>query len=1266
MYEKIIPHEAGLCYHHYMTAKFTEEQKRAIETLDKSVLVSAAAGSGKTAVLIERIIRIILDGRANVDEMLVVTFTNAAACEMRLRLSKAIRKRASEHPEDAARMKDQLARLYKAYISTIDSFALRVIREFFHETDLEPSFGVCDDIRGELLRREAIDELFEEAFACDDIIEGGSFRAFLRLYSDERSDEDFKDRMLTAYSKLRSMPDYFDWAFEKAEQLRVSAESFEGSELQRMMTEDARETFGRVSDAMKIIRQLFSDAGLEGMFESKLLVQAEFIENICLELSGGSLSSEVINSLNAFPGATVRAKKDQQEAYDSIKAEVKELRDVIKKETDGFRNRYLIPDFETRLSEMNATYEYTVYYLKLLREFEKRYEQKKHEHRLIDFADMEHYAVRILKNDEAADILRRRFRYIFVDEYQDTNNIQECLISRIARPDNVFRVGDVKQSIYKFRQAEPEIFEKLYASYSEGENPDGVVIDLGRNFRSNDRTIKYINHVFSRIMDGYDERAMLYTGLSDIMPEYDFMPEVHLLTEDNGNTDEAADAGAAGYGTDGYAGSGPEDADESEYAQAEDITKEEAEAEYIAKLAESIIGTEFYDSKAKTVRRAGARDIVILFRAVRYRGEIMSRALRERSIEPHVEATEDYFDTVEIGVALSLLTCIDNMKRDVPLIAVLHSEIFSFSPEELGCIRIAHTEHMRAEAELQAQNDAQEDAVEAGGVQKRYIRPAYWQAFEWYMSEGPEGELKDKACSAGSRLLEWRLLSRLMPLDDFVWKVLTDSGYYSMAGAMSGGASRQANLRALADRAGSFSREGIASLSSFITFLDLMRRRRVSNGQASMAGSDDDVIRISTIHKSKGLEYPFVIVGGLGHRFRPDSNEKGFSFDSGTGVGLPYIDPSRKYWRSTVIQRAINSKTGRDVYREELRLLYVAMTRARNKLYLVGTVKSEEELAKYTARPNSYIKAMRGVLKSGFNKYISSPLVLAKEAGSRDRQDSIRSYIDKPLSESEQKLYDEIDRRFSFVYPFSGQLSSKAKYSVSEIRRAENEAAASSGSKEEAASDLAAAAAVREDENTGNAGISRLDTEVVRLWDANERKKRASAADTGIAYHRIMEFLDFDRVTDADGNIDEAYINERAEFLHSHNAIEDEVFRALDLTRIAAFFASDLGRRALAAASAGTLRREKPFTLRTERDGREMLVQGVIDCCFEEDGKMVLIDYKSVFIRPGRAHAAETERVRKEYKVQTELYSEAIRKGTGKEVAASYLWLFTTAEAISM
>ena len=1240
-----------------MAFNYTPEQKKAIETLDKSILVSAAAGSGKTAILVERILRIILEGRANVDELLVVTFTRAAASEMKVRLASAIRKRMREQPDDAKRLKDQLSRLYRAYITTIDSFALRVIREFFYEIDSDPDFRACDEVQGEIMRREALNELFEAGFDDDhflDIPAGADcicseqarsalnsvgFREFLRLYSEERQEDTFKDRFLSTYAGLRTVPDYFEWAYGKAEQLCVSEETFDGSDLQKAISADILETFNITCDAALRMQRLFDDAGISEMFEEKLRPEVQTLHDVRELALEGKADPKLFERIGAISFARLTAGKKYKESYEPIKDEVGALRKIYKGEISSLISKYTNPDFETRLRELNETYRYTVYYIRMLEEFERRYDEKKRERRVMDFSDMEHNAVRILRTEAASDTLRRRFKYIFVDEYQDTNRIQEELISSVARPDNVFRVGDVKQSIYKFRQAEPEIFQTVYREFSDPEDTSGEAIDLSMNFRSNDATIRYINRVFEEVMEGYDDRARLYTG-AKCPPEYDFIPEVHILTTDNG--DSEAESSDGGESSGAMQAALPDDADDD----IADLSKEEAEAEYIAGIVSGLIGTEFMDTKTGEIRKAEAKDIVILFRAIRTRGDIMSAALRRHGIEPHVEESDDYFDTVEIGIAMSLLSCIDNMKRDIPLIASLHSEVFGWTPAELAEVRIAHAESLKYQRN---RSDGDADGSEDSSEQaKRYIRPAYWEALKWYRESGPEGELKDKAAKAADKILEWRRLSHMMPLSDFVWHVLVDSGYYRMAGAMHGGSRRQANLRTLADKAAKYSSETIASLSTYISFVDVMRKKKIRSGQTP-AAAGDDVIRISTIHKSKGLEYPFVIVGGLGHKFRKTTGEKSFSFDSSIGVGLPYIDPGRKYWRSTLVQRAVTAKAQRDEYSEELRILYVAMTRARNKLIMVGTYESEAKLSEYTPRPECYLRVMRDVLKTGFNTYHISPLeAKAGEASRRELRIPDPDAI--VLTEQELDIYSEIDRRFTYEYPHADLLTSKAKYSVSELRTAslrEEKAASGSGDGEDRSAQPA--------------------------YNKRRKKTKASAADIGTGYHRIMEFLDFARACAEDGSVDQEYIDERAAFLHDNGAILDAVYSEIDTEKIAEFFRTDIGIRAADAARRGTLRKEKAFTLRTAKpqssgDGSEqqVLVQGVIDCCFEENGSIILLDYKTSYVRAGENYASELERIRHEYEMQIDLYSEAVRKGTGKDVSEAYLYLFSSGEALSM
>ncbi len=1191
-----------------MKVKFTEEQNKAIETLDKSILVAAAAGSGKTAVLVQRIVNIITQEKADVDEMLIVTFTNAAAAEMRVKLAKAIKKKMKEDPDSRAKLGPQLDKLYRAYICTFNAFAIRIIKEFFYELDMEPSFRICDEVQSTMLQYQAVESLFEEAFEKDDLIEGGSFREFLRLYSSDRNEKRIKESIIDSYGKLRTMPDYFEWAHRKAESLNIDRDSFAGSDFEKHIATEFSAFMEQAVEGLCESRNIFCGADLADLFEEKGFdVELETAEAIRDELREGKLTSELAERIEEFNIAALpgNVKKIYKDALNSVRDELKAVREPLRKELGNLKSGYMDPSLAARIDEQGEAYRYTEYYLKLLEDFERRYEAFKKEEGVLDFGDTEHIAARILKNDDIANTLRDRFRFIFIDEYQDTNNIQESLISRISREDNVFKVGDVKQSIYRFRQAEPAIFQRVYREYASEDNSDAESIDLNKNFRCNPKSVEYINEIFSSVMEGYDEAAKLYPGVDYCPEEYDFEPETHLLVN---------------HGLDAEEDDGDDEADD----ELRNLSVVEGEAEYVANIIGRLIGTDFYDTVTREVRKVQARDIVILLRGIKRKGDVFAKALRTIDVQSHVEEDSDYFSSVEIELAMSLLMAIDNLKRDVPLLATLHSEAFGFGAEELAEIRAAHRMQLRANGE------------------STYNIP-FWTALGWYEIYGEDAELQSRIISARGRLLEWRELSTMMPIDDFVWKVLTESGYYLYAGAMSDGGRRQANLRTLVDKAAAYSKEAIVSLGDFIRYLEVLKGKKVKTAQASMVGKDDDVVRIQTIHKSKGLEYPFVIVAGLGSRFHGEKAEKGFMFDTDLGVSLSYVSPDKKFWRMTLLQKMIQDKSNAEYMAEELRILYVALTRVRNKLILVGTQdeSAAEKLLDGKAGDSCFYSVIGDSLQTPYNRFYIKPL---ERKGSWDYAKKTKSIIASCLPKErgeipDDEVYAEAARRLDHVYP-EQKLKLKAKYSVSELR----------------------SEAVR-----AEAEISIPDDEPVAIVrNSNNQKRKARSTDIGIAYHRIMEFLDFSRTIRDDGSVDEEYIRESAEYLLKMNAIDADAYGVVDLARVAAFFEQELGRRAAAAAKRGSLRKEKAFTLVRQRGGQPVLVQGVIDCCFEEDGEIVLVDYKSSFVRKGKSHDKELRRLRREYALQIEIYSEAVEQGLGMKVGEAYLYLFMTGEALKI
>lgn len=1159
----------------------TKEQNQAIDTLSGNILVSAAAGSGKTTVLIKRIINIILQGEAEVTEMLVVTFTNAAAAEMKAKLSKAIQKEIAEDPSSAPRLYRQLDRMVTADISTLDHFAGTVVREFFYKVGADPDYSICDDIRAKIFKQEAMEALFNYMFDHDGAIEGGSFRNFLEHYSSDRNERGIISDMTKFYDKLRSMPDYFGWAEEKAELLNITEENYRDSALYSMIEDDVSlRMTAAVDKAGKFINMI--DSSTMPNTYAKFEPECMALIDIGKDLANGkvNLGDEFFDAITAieYPRFVNGAK--EKEAFNEIKDELKLLRDSYKSDMVDMATEFAMPSFDVRMKETASTYAYTRYYISLLREFEKRYDAIKREKHLMDFGDVEHMAYRILKDKEVSGILKERYKYIFIDEYQDTNYLQESLISQVARGDNVFKVGDIKQSIYRFRQAEPQIFIDTHAKYAD--QPGSKNIDLNKNFRCNKKTIRYINDVFSALMPGYDDKAALNPGLAT-NEEYDFEPEIHTV----------------------YADSDEGQKDEEEAGR----TRDEMEAGYAADIVADILGKDFYDSKSKIVRRAEPRDVVILMRSTRSTGGMYYRALLHNGIPSHINDEEGYFDTIEVNTMLAMMNVIDNSKQDVPLIALLRSDVFGFTPSELAEIRVAYNE-------------------EVG-------KGSYWKAFDHCVNMG-KGDIHEKAAAVRETIMRWRRMEGLMPLEEYLWYLLSDSGYYMYAGAMYGGDQRQANLRTLTERARIFREGTVSSLTDFIGYLNVLKASDVKSGQTSMVGSEDNVVRIMTIHKSKGLEFPFVIIAGLNRKLNYTASSKGMIMDAHIGLGLAYVDRKRKAYRQSLMQHLILQRINREEYEENLRVLYVAMTRAQNKLIMLGIFRNNDELLKIndaSSAVSPYLKIMKDILDLPSCKRISAPATgSAKLVLRRKFRDFAKKWSNGEILPALQQR-QEIDRRLSYKYSYFDDLTMKAKYSVSELQRI----------------------------RLGN-NLQRFGKVGNRISSGNIGNG-SSAAEIGTAYHRLMEFTDFTLAVDDDGIVDEKYINERLSSLIDSGSIKDVTAKHIECEKIFDFFHSDIGIRAANAARHGRLRKEKNFTLASEFNRKRVLVQGVIDCIFTEGNKIVIIDYKSNRInRDKEAKEAVTDI----YKEQIRIYCKAAEAGMGLEVREAYLYLFDTSELVDM
>ncbi len=1222
-----------------MGVKFTEDQQKAIDTLDRSILVSAAAGSGKTAVLVERIIHIITSGKAEVDEMLVVTFTRAAAMEMKQKLTRAIRQHMRENPESAPLMSRQLSKMFKSYITTFDSFATRVIKEFYYMVDRDQNFKVCDDAQNQLLQMEAMEELFEACFEDDNYVDGGSFREFLDHYSNDRDEENLMKQIREVYAKLRSMPNYFTWAEDQAEMLRLpESGNITDSPVFKMLRDIAMEELREAQRECEDLHKELDTAGIVSMIPKVVEPDLNMIRERIDVLKRGVSPAALVGLSSTgytFPKLDPR-KKDEKEAYSQIKTRCKDLRNAYKERIKNL-DYFFSPALEESFREMDETYHYTVYYLNLLKEFERRFEEKKRASNLLDFSDMEHIAVSILENPEAAAKLRKRFRYIFIDEYQDTNKLQEYLISRFARPDNQFKVGDVKQSIYGFRQSDPKIFMETRSEFERDEGDDAMVIDLNKNFRSNEATLRYINDVFEGLMPGYDDKAKLYHGLPGD-DAYNLVPEVHIIPIEKGGT------------TGVVASDTPSSGDDAVDEDNASLTEKETEAVYIANLVRNILGTTFYDGKQGVRRTAEPRDIVILCRSTKRTGDLYYKSMLAQNIPTFVNDENGYFDSVEINLTMALLKVLDNGHQDIPLIAVLRSEIFGFTPEELAKIRIAFKESGR--------------------------KGSYYKAYAYCLENKEALEdptLYEKLAAAEANLQAWRYRANKMPLDAFIWYVLNESGYYLYAGAMYGGRQRQANLQILTEKAKGYQeRNGVISLNGFIRYIDILKKNDVKMGQATLLGEDADVVRIMTMHKSKGLEFPFVIVAGMGVQGQSSTMSKGLMFDSDIGLGISYVNREEKFWRPTLMQRVINYKQQTEEYQENLRVLYVALTRAREKLILVGTAKEKD--GEFTFKSKSGYQMLRDKLNLPSNRYFISSEPESTPGRKRNLFEEFQKNRAK-LDPSKADYYESlIADRLDYEYAYTDALKTKTKYSVSELR--------------------ALKAGEYEPRNI----------ELRKPEGDAEAESGVTGAEIGTGYHRILEMVDFCRIIkmktndceiefdtimesgennlsadkgESDANlqsenvfrigesvesveIDTAYVQEVMDHLHDTGTISDNVFRALRPAMIHRFFQSEIGRRAICAARKGKLWKEKPFTLRTRVNDQSVLVQGIIDCFFEEDGRLILLDYKS------NRMGDDPKPIIEMYEEQIRLYRNALREATDMDVSEAYLYMLREGKMIPM
>lgn len=1157
-----------------MGEAWTERQLEAIETRGRNILVSAAAGSGKTTVLVERIRQLIIGEHVGIGEILVATFTNAAASDMKEKIVKALKKAiAGASVSDQKFLKNQFNQVYKANIGTFHSFAIEVIRRYFYVLDIDPDFTICDDAEKAIMQADAVDELFEGKFNSGD----EEFIAFLKAYCGAKSENKAKAMVLDLYEKIQALPEPFEWLSEKVEKMSgLDEEMYEY--LLPLIMSDVIENLGYAVNAFRSVHHILEKAGVGSLAAkcAKDISAANEVLKSAREGRHGEAAQGIVN----MSYETFSAAKDEKAAYAEVKDRIGKVRDRGKASIKEVRDKYFSSDFSMEANAVRATHAHAKTLMRLAEEFDALFKGKKQEQAMLDFNDIEHLALEILKNQDVSSEYREKFKYIFVDEYQDSNLIQEAMVDLIKRDDNVFMVGDVKQSIYKFRLAEPEIFIKKYEAFKNATSGRDVKIDLNTNFRCKGGIISSVNGICEKIMP-YDDDSALHKGVSYSGPlEYPVMLNIV-------EAKEIEDVGA----------------DE----EINEIQKAELEAGVVARLIKDVAGSTIHE-EGKGERGVELKDIVILMRSVKSAGETYYQTLMENGIPAFIEDSGGYFDTIEIEIFMNLLKVIDNMRRDVPLISVLHSRIFGFSPAELSMVRIGS------------------------------MGTSYYKAFEQYGACGAELGLREKCREAHVKIEGWRRLSQAMPLDELIWKLLLDTGYYEYAGALPAGGQRQANLRALAGKALIYTSARQDALHGFIRYVETLKGKEVQTGQASLISESDNVVRIKTVHKSKGLEFPVVIVSGLGKRFMSGREKSDVCMHKDIGIGLAYYDENERKQRKTLFQHAIESRNKKEGMDEETRILYVALTRAKDRLILVGTAQdAEKTVEKYEFFDPGNRKMTSCFLDMAAPFFIGNQLGHAthsrKEASlHKAKSNAFKENFKSMLTGAEELPVDEkvqefVNQRLSFEYAGKNALSAKSKYSVSEI-----------GSSEFLPSADKAFA--------------------VPLFI--QGKKRLTGAEIGAAVHIVMENLDFKKAAqllEQGRSEGRKYMLSLVGELAEKAVLTQDEAKAIDIGRLEMFIKSDVGKRA---AKADAIYKETPFNIVRDINGIETIIQGVIDCYFEEDGEYVLIDYKT-----GYASGEESiEQVKKMYESQLSLYAEALETVRNVRVKEKYLYLLGRNEAV--
>lgn len=1199
---------------------WTNEQQAAIDSRGQTLLLSAAAGSGKTAVLVERIIRRLLDKEYPIDitELLVVTFTKAAAAEMRDRIGTALMKALSETKDP--RVERQLALLPSAQISTLHAFCQHVIRKYFYTIDLDPAFSIAGEEELNLLRRQVLEDVFLSYYEDDE--KASILYPLADMFGSDRGDDILMDTVSRMYTYARSLAWPEHWLKEAARAYDVAPDAVIDDmvwagpikdAVRRILEEDARLYDGVLYHLRQ--REAFAPACDTFVAEQAALRQAA-------QARSWDDLSRFVRAIDFPRLKSLRKLSDDDKA---VWERCKKVRDDVKKDViKTLQAVYFSATPEEWLDGMRAMKPIMDGLVTLTLDFAKAYGAAKKEKGWIDFSDLEHFCLQILLAPDAspehpvpsaaAEELRSQYEEVFIDEYQDTNGVQELITRLVSGEDNRFMVGDIKQSIYRFRLADPTLFLEKYQSFSRDEKAVQRCIDLGRNFRSVPVVLDAVNAVFSRAMTAeaagmdYGEREKLYAGRQAPDDErwIGGPVEVDIVPTPS---DEEDDDGSTAF---------------------------EKECRFIAgRIGELLASGRMAARKDGTLEPLSYRHIVVLLRSMAGKADVLIQALQEGGIPSYAEQSGGYFAAVEVQVMLALLRCIDNPEQDLAMAAVLRSPLVGLDETALAGVRLAGDGTL-------------------------------WQNLPAFVASLPDGvDEKEDLQQFMAAFDSWRTYSRRHGVAELLQRLYDDTAYVDFVGAMPGGDVRQANLKALYDRARQYEEAGFRGLFRYLQLMDKMKEDGLDLAPAKVVSEKEDVVRIMSIHKSKGLEFPVVFVADMGKAFNRRDTQDQILFHNRLGIGLKQYDPEWRMSYPTLIWSGIAAQLRWEGTAEEERILYVAMTRARDQLILTGhSSHIDRDWQRWTSRLNP------AQAKSYFDW--GMPAALAPFGAKADAdyarpgaawQDAIwqvRIARAVPAGTVEEGAYDGeprlealrrgdltgtpvpswLDEQLSWQYAYPQAVRTAAKFSVSEVKRRYQELH-SDELQDEAALSVPAAAVIPTAPGEDDAFAT------LPPWLAGE-EAAVSGAQRGTALHKALQYITpaADQTT--------ATLRREIDAFVRQGLLSREEAKLVYVPVLAAFCQSDIGRRM---AESPELHREYPFTvllaggdpLPGTETGEQILIQGVIDCLFREDDAWILVDYKS-----DRLETADAFRSR--YAVQLALYKRAVEQITHRPVEETYIY----------